>query len=109
MDLIKKELEAVGIVDMTMSAFTANTTDDQLEVIEPLGSSSMEPLLTCGNYQPQHSTVMQGDHAFLDGLHLDSEGDKSMGFNLLDMSTEMYETFSQIEPLSVTMDPGFDF
>lgn len=34
--------------------------------------------------------------------------DDPLSFNFLDMSTEMYETFTQIEPISVTMNSGFD-
>jgi hypothetical protein len=44
----------------------------------------------------------------LDPFYLNGQTDGSMGYNLLNMPTEMYEVFSQIEPLSATMDPGFD-
>jgi hypothetical protein len=44
----------------------------------------------------------------LDYSYLYGQADGSMSYNLLDMPREMYETFSQIEPLSVIMDPGFD-
>jgi hypothetical protein len=44
----------------------------------------------------------------LDTFYLNGQTDGSVGYNLLNMPTEMYEAFSQIEPLSATMDPGFD-
>jgi len=49
------------------------------------------------------------DSVLLDYSYLNVNGqDGAMSYNLLDMPPEMYEAFSQIEPLSVTMDPGFD-
>jgi hypothetical protein len=44
----------------------------------------------------------------LDHFYLNGQTDGSMSYNLLDMQPEMYEAFSQIEPISVIMDPGFD-
>jgi hypothetical protein len=43
----------------------------------------------------------------LDHFYLNGQTDGSMSYNLLDMPPEMYEAFSQIEPISVIMDPGF--
>ncbi|KAH3929956.1 hypothetical protein HBH44_148850 [Parastagonospora nodorum] len=49
------------------------------------------------------------DSVLLDYSYLNVNGqDGAMSYNLLDMPPEMYEAFSQIEPLSVIMDPGFD-
>jgi hypothetical protein len=60
------------------------------------------------NFQPHGPTTHPGQTAMLENHYLGGELDESLGFNLLDMSTEMYETFSQIEPISATMNPGFD-
>lgn len=58
---------------------------------------------------PDVSTFEQYDETvLLDYSYLNGQADGSMSYNLLDMPPEMYEAFSQIEPLSVIMDPGFD-
>jgi hypothetical protein len=58
-----------------------------------------ETLINFGTY---------GDTVLLDHFYLNGQADGSMGYNLLDMPPETYEAFSQVEPLSVIMDPGFD-
>jgi hypothetical protein len=68
----------------------------------------MDAPTTMSSFQPQGPTTQPGQNAMLDNPYLGGDMDEALGFNLLDMSTEMYETFSQIEPISVTMNPGFD-
>jgi hypothetical protein len=48
---------------------------------------------------------------FMDASYLDTGGDVSGGldYDLLDMSPSTFEAFTQVEPLSTTMNPGFDF
>jgi hypothetical protein len=59
---------------------------------------------------PDLSPFNQYDETvLLDSFYLNGQADGSMSYNLLDMPSEMYEAFSQVEPLSVIMDPGFDF
>jgi hypothetical protein len=58
---------------------------------------------------PDMSSFEQyNEPVLLDYSYLYGQADGSMSYNLLDMPPEMYEAFSQIEPLSVIMDPGFD-
>jgi hypothetical protein len=58
-----------------------------------------ETLINFGTY---------GDTVLLDHFYLNGQADGNMGYNLLDMPPETYEAFSQVEPLSVIMDPGFN-
>ena len=65
----------------------------------------------------QQQSVLPPDEeqnmVFMDASYLDS-GDVSGGgsgldYDLLDMSPSTFEAFTQVEPLSTTMNPGFDF
>jgi hypothetical protein len=49
-----------------------------------------------------------GETVLLDHFYLNGQADGSMSYNLLDMPPETYEAFSQVEPLSIIMDPGFN-
>ena len=53
-------------------------------------------------------SLQYDEPVILDNFYLNGQADGSMSYNLLDMPPEMYDAFSQIEPLSVIMDPGFD-
>lgn len=44
----------------------------------------------------------------LDLSYLNGQIEGAGSYNLLDMTQEMYGAFLQIEPLSVTMDPGYE-
>jgi len=50
---------------------------------------------------------------FMDASYLDCGGGLAGGsgldYDLLDMSPSTFEAFTQVEPLSTTMNPGFDF
>jgi hypothetical protein len=75
----------------------------------PLDSGN-RPLLDYHALQtvPDLSAFNQHEETvLLDHLYLNGQADGSMSYNLLDMPPEMYETFSQIEPISFIMDPGF--
>jgi len=63
---------------------------------------------TTGMLPPNQSSDQQDETILLDLSYFDSRMEGDMSYNLLDMPPEMYEAFSQVEPLSVTMDPGFD-
>jgi hypothetical protein len=54
------------------------------------------------------SSLQYDEPVLLDNFYLNGQAEGSMSYNLLDMPPEMYDAFSQIEPLSVIMDPGFD-
>lgn len=69
------------------------------------------PVVT--NLHTEQQTVVGGEEhnmVFMDASYLDS-GDVSGGleYDLLDMSPSTFEAFTQVEPLSTTMNPGFDF
>jgi len=57
---------------------------------------------------PDGSVGQYEETVLLDHFYLNGQMEGSMSYNLLDMPPETYEAFSQIEPLSVIMDPGFD-
>ena len=63
---------------------------------------------TTGMLPSNQSSDQQDETILLDLSYFDSRMEGDMSYNLLDMPPEMYEAFSQVEPLSVTMDPGFD-
>jgi len=52
---------------------------------------------------------------FMDASYLDcgggdvAGGGSGLDYDLLDMSPSTFEAFTQVEPLSTTMNPGFDF
>lgn len=58
-----------------------------------------------GSYRTVHS---QAEPLLLDPSHSNRQSEGALGYDLFDMPTEMYDAFLQIEPISVTMDPGFD-
>lgn len=45
---------------------------------------------------------------FLNQANMEQQTNATFDYNLLDMPPEMYDAFLQIEPISVTMNPGFD-
>lgn len=108
--LILKELEALGIhIRDLSSSVPADITDQQLSnrplLPLPMDSSS----LSVPPNMLDNGPVNQYDDAvLLDLSYFNSQVDDSMSYNLLDMPPEMYEAFSQIEPISVIMNPGFD-
>lgn len=69
------------------------------------------------NLHNEQQTVVGGngeqeqDMVFMDASYLDNNGQVSGGleYDLLDMSPSTFEAFTQVEPLSTTMNPGFDF
>jgi hypothetical protein len=63
------------------------------------------------NLQQTHPTQEDQNMVFMDASYLDTGGDVAGGldYDLLDMSPSTFEAFTQVEPLSTTMNPGFDF
>ena len=107
-ELIKKELEALGIHNVPTAASAPIPKAHEHNEAPPHVSASVEDPTAYGGFQHQEPIITQASTVLPDTAYLDGEMDEAMGFNFFDMSTEMYETFSQIEPLSVTMNPGFD-
>jgi hypothetical protein len=58
------------------------------------------------NWCPTGADGQSGDMVLLDPSYLGSHEEGSMSLNLLDMPPEMFEAFSLIEPISITMNPG---
>ncbi|KAJ4360067.1 uncharacterized protein N0V89_000626 [Didymosphaeria variabile] len=107
-DLIARELDALGIQTTVMLPPASSHTVNQ-----PVADRPPPPLPTnaptiMNNPQSYGPANQLGTTITLDNPYLVGDMDDSLGFNLLDMSTEMYETFSQVEPIRVTMNPGFD-
>ena len=106
---ISKELEALGI--RTASLEPAGSTADATESI---ANSSLLHLpmdiyypSTSANNMP--GNIGQNDEPILlDLSYLNGQIEGAGNYNLLDMPQEMYGAFLQIEPLSVTMDPGYE-
>jgi len=49
------------------------------------------------------------DSIFLDASYMNNDlMDGAANLNLMDLSPKMFEAFLQAEPISATMDPGFD-
>lgn len=107
-ELIKKELEALGIHNVGTTTSTSSAKSYEQSEAPLLVPGPPEVRTTYGGFQHQEAISTQGSAVLPDSTYLDGEMEDAMGFNFFDMSTEMYETFSQIEPLSATMNPGFD-
>lgn len=74
----------------------------------PVPPLPMDALTTMNTFPSHGPPNRPAPTTVLDNPYLGGEMDDGLGLNLLDMSSEMYEMFSQIEPISVTMNPGFD-
>lgn len=98
--LISKELSDLGIQ-------LPYTTQASLSVADTSNQSMMQ-LHPVSAPPDAFSFIPYDETALLDNFYLNGEAAGAMSYNLLDMPPEMYEAFSQIEPLSVTMDAGFD-
>ncbi|KAL5388185.1 hypothetical protein DPSP01_003174 [Paraphaeosphaeria sporulosa] len=110
-DLIARELTALGIHTMPMLSSPSNPSagENPSAHTHPGLPLPMDASTTLNTFPTAHGPSNRpGPTASLDNPYLGGEMDDGLGFNLLDMSSEMYSTFSQIEPISVTMNPGFD-
>lgn len=58
------------------------------------------------NWQPIGTDAQHEDPILLEPSYLGVDGEGSLSLNLLDMPPEMFEAFSHIEPISITMNPG---
>lgn len=125
--LIRKELMVLGLdIHALTTSQTDQTTDPSTRPFHPpkfvpLSSSHHSshsshnsiPLNLHG--QQQQQTVMPEEEqnmVFMDASYLDNgdvTGGGGLDYDLLDMSPSTFEAFTQVEPLSTTMNPGFDF
>ncbi|KAG9669661.1 hypothetical protein KCU95_g349, partial [Aureobasidium melanogenum] len=120
--LIRKELMVLGL---DIHAHTASPSDPTGDVsTRPFHPPKFVPLstahpphnmpLVANDLHSEQQTVVDGGEeqnmVFMDASYLDN-GDVSGGleYDLLDMSPSTFEAFTQVEPLSTTMNPGFDF
>jgi hypothetical protein len=99
---------------------TSPTSDPSSASTRPFHPPKFVPL-SSATHHPHHSSVplnlqqapVQEDQnmVFMDASYLDTGGDVPGGldYDLLDMSPSTFEAFTQVEPLSTTMNPGFDF
>lgn len=77
----------------------------------PSSHSSNLPL----NNLQQQTVLPEEDQnmVFMDASYLDTGdvggGGSGLDYDLLDMSPSTFEAFTRVEPLSTTMNPGFDF
>ena len=109
-NLITKELEALGIhIPPTFSTISNFEANESISV-QPFLPLQMDAYSTSAFANDQHngSIGQQNETILLDASYLNNQIEGSMNFNLLDMPPEMFEAFTQIEPISVTMNPGFD-
>lgn len=80
----------------------------------PLSSSHPSSANLSLNMQQQQTVLPEEEQnmIFMDASYLDSgdvAGGGGLDYDLLDMSPSTFEAFTQVEPLSTTMNPGFDF
>lgn len=122
--LIRKELMVLGLDIHAHAASSDDPAGDPstrpfhpprfvpLSTAHPQSSHNMP--VVANNLHNEQQTVFDGGEeqnmVFMDASYLDN-GDVSGGleYDLLDMSPSTFEAFTQVEPLSTTMNPGFDF
>jgi hypothetical protein len=127
--LIRKELMVLGLdIHALTTSRTDQTTDPSATTTTtrpfhpprfvPLSSTTHQSSSSHNNvplnmHQQQPATTMHEEQnmVFMDASYLDNGGDVPGGldYDLLDMSPSTFEAFTQVEPLSTTMNPGFDF
>lgn len=108
--LIYDQMEILGLQSTTpsfscnMDKATASQTSHNLFSL-PMDMYSV-PATT---EEDSNSAIgQQNDPILLDLSYLKETGGASANLNILDMSPDTYEAFLQAEPISVTMNPGFD-
>lgn len=124
--LIRKELMVLGL---DIHALTTPSTSSQpadpsssTTAPRPFHPPRFVPLSSSHPYSANLSLNMQQQQTvlpeeeqnmiFMDASYLDSgdvAGGGGLDYDLLDMSPSTFEAFTQVEPLSTTMNPGFDF
>ncbi|KAL5115807.1 hypothetical protein ACEQ8H_006302 [Pleosporales sp. CAS-2024a] len=118
---ISRELETLGIVPVPVPVpMNPNTPPHAQHCISPHPHPHPQTTLPPPEAQYHHHTPILSTASYLsapfdDTLLLDysylsgaADGSMSHHYHVLDMPPEMYEAFSQVEPLSVIMDPGFN-
>ncbi|PSN61929.1 hypothetical protein BS50DRAFT_503557 [Corynespora cassiicola Philippines] len=109
-NLITKELEALGVPSMDEiipdEASRASQTLHQRPLVPlPVGTySASSPT----DIHQNNSLNQQMDPILLDLSYFGGELDIDSSYSLLDMPSEIYDTFTQTDPISITMNPGFD-
>ncbi|KAH8726071.1 fungal-specific transcription factor domain-containing protein [Phaeosphaeriaceae sp. PMI808] len=108
--LISKELAVLGIQLPDSISHTPRNLSSQRLPPQPLLPMPVDfcPLPSVPEMPLSDPVDRYEETVLLDQFYLNSQGEGSMSYNLLDMPHEMYETFSHIEPISVVMDPGFN-
>ncbi|KAF3044865.1 hypothetical protein E8E11_006813 [Didymella keratinophila] len=102
--VIEREMETLGL--HASSAAVPHQTH-HLTSQQPLVSvteASSAPAFA--NWQPFEPDAQHEDSILLDPSYLGGDVEGSMSLNLLDMPPEMFEAFTHIEPISITMNPG---
>jgi hypothetical protein len=122
--LIRKELMVLGLdihalttsrTDQTADPSSTSTRPFHPPRFVPLSSTTHQSSSSHNNLPlnlQQPSTMHEEQNmVFMDASYLDNGGDVPGGldYDLLDMSPSTFEAFTQVEPLSTTMNPGFDF
>lgn len=102
--VIDQEMEALGL--HASSAAVLHQTH-QLTSQQPLESTTeTSSAHASAHWQPFEPNAQHEDSILLDPSYLGGDVEGSMSINLLDMPPEMFEAFSQVEPISITMNPG---
>ncbi|KAF2020853.1 hypothetical protein BU24DRAFT_445995 [Aaosphaeria arxii CBS 175.79] len=104
---ISKELEVLGI---QISGGAPQATEDEINELHLPRPSATLPLETDLVTAPAgiHQPIAHEEQSLYDLSYLNGQIDESLNYSMLDIPPEMYEAFSQIEPISITMNPGFD-
>jgi hypothetical protein len=107
----------LGLDIHALTTPTSPTTDpSSSSSSRPFHPPKFVPLSSATHHQPlnlqqAHPTQEDQNMVFMDASYLDSGENVPGGldYDLLDMSPSTFEAFTQVEPLSTTMNPGFDF
>jgi hypothetical protein len=110
--VISKELETSGLKlpnrRVNQSSRARNTQ------VMPQTFLPLLPIDTVASTHPTSAAEMVQepfsfyDNQLLDTSFMDDRMGNNMGSNLLDIPAEMFEAFLQAEPISTTMNSGFD-
>ena len=111
-ELVRKELETLSVrIPVQPVPRSEPQVDPQFA---PQSFLPLLPLPTniiaTSNVSNAHPSGVLPQQApiFFDASYFNNQLSNDMDYNLLDMSPEMFDVFSQIEPISATMNPGFD-
>lgn len=101
--VIEREMETLGL--HTSSPALPEQTNQFAGQQALMSTVEVPSARTFANWQPNGTDAQHEDPILLDPSYLGTDAEGSMSLNLLDMPPEMFEAFSHIEPIRITMNP----